>query len=367
MEDGEIGQVDERDDQEHNPSLEWPGGALTVVLDDTQPRGTRLGKSKPWVILRLLVTRTSILSRKHRVAIINGYNELQFGRDIGPVGTNIPRIRLKEMLVSKLHATAFWDAYRREWGVVDMGSKHGTFIRPAISSGDHSSTDTRLSPPRTASIPRRLRHLDHLIIGSTSFLIHIHEDGFPCIECSSDGGDEIPLFPPSQSGEDLKRSRDVAEIDGDAIEQRDPKKALSMLKQSLLMRHERIRPSMGSTYVDRSARRRALHPGSRTDTPGISADVPTQPTDAAPTEVSQPPTPLPASNVGHRLLMKQGWQPGTPLGGSSGEEGAGLVEPLVVSPSVSRQGVGMTSKLADTPSGWKESGRQKRWDGITLD
>jgi len=365
MEDGEIDS--NATVVEYDPLLEWPGQSSTEPAYASK-------FAPPRVTLRLLVTQTSILPRRQKLVIIDGYTELQFGRDVAPVGTDTPRIRLKEMSVSKLHATVYWDAERREWGVVDMGSKHGTYIRPATTSGqgDGFSKDVRLSPSKMASVPRRLRHLDLLMIGSTSFLIHIHQDGALCIECSSGGGDEIPLFSPSKSAEDLKRTRDFSGMDGDDMAQRDPKKALTMLRRSLLTRHGHDGPlpaSVGTTiisYVDRSARRRALHPGSRPDTPGISADTPSRPV-SSPVETSQPSAPLLTSNIGHRLLIKQGWEPGTPLGvglDPSGKERVGLVEPLMVSSSTHRQGVGMSSKLAVTATDWKEKEKQKRWDSF---
>src|SRR5438552_3385393 len=108
---------------DHDPSLEWPGPSSRTNSppppDD--PRGHGQPASASWVTMRLLVTKTSILSKKQRIAIVDGYSEVQFGRDAAPVGSATPRIRLKEMEVSKLHATGFWNAARKEWAVVDMG------------------------------------------------------------------------------------------------------------------------------------------------------------------------------------------------------------------------------------------------------
>ncbi|KIL54363.1 hypothetical protein M378DRAFT_814928 [Amanita muscaria Koide BX008] len=68
--------------------------------------------------------------------------ELQLGRDVPLTGMNTPKVRLKEMKVSKLHATVFWDAQRLEWSFVDMGSTHGTFLK----SGDECHHSLRLQP-----------------------------------------------------------------------------------------------------------------------------------------------------------------------------------------------------------------------------
>lgn len=395
----------------YDAALEWPGesaspsGPTFEDAPDLKPRKST--SSQP--SFRLVILRSSILSPKHKLAIIDSYAELQFGRDIAPSGTDIPRIRLKEMEVSKLHATAYWDGARKEWGIVDMGSKHGTYVRSAGASSEE--TGVRLSPPRVASVPRRLHHLDCITIGSTSLLVHIHLNQLPCEQCSPTGSsDEIALFPASKGSVSSKRSRDIAGLDSldDPLAQastyipkapHDPKKALNLLKRSLLARimqpeapgspHPRS-TSLGETpgpYMDRSARRRALHRASHIDSPGVtpSPSLSWEPPHAGtpippPTPVvSQPPTPLPATNMGHRLLMKQGWAPGTSLSASEDPEERGLVEPIDVNPRANRAGLGskppiLTPALgggsyqaevnANANANWKEEAKFRRWNAF---
>jgi G-patch domain/FHA domain len=390
--DSEPSSVQSLIEEAYDPVYEWPGESSSQASSSSDLRLSHLSlrKLRPnQPSFRLLVLRTSILPSKHRLAVIDGYSEIQFGRDIPPAGSTTPRLRLKEMEVSKLHATAYWDASRGEWGVVDMGSMHGTFLQPA-TTGVGNDPGVRLSPPRTASVPRKLHHMDHLTIGGTTFLVHIHEDRLPCQECSPTGGDEIPLFSVKKDAP-AKRSREAAGLDDTLTSsssyspqpQKDPKKALTMLKQSLLTRHEvrspsRVRPASPSDasamYLDRSARRRALHASSQPDAPGVSS--PSAWTNSPPsrpkspdTVTSQPPTPLPSTNIGHRLLMKQGWEPGTALGTLPDLDGGriGLVEPLDVTPSLHRVGLGV--KRPSTPSSpsfshsdWKERAKRKRWE-----
>ncbi|KAF9468142.1 hypothetical protein BDZ94DRAFT_1247292 [Collybia nuda] len=382
--------------QEYDPALEWPGGSSQAASPALESGQTSIlpGKLRPnQPSFRLLVLRSSILPSKHKIALLDGYSELQFGRDIAPTGSVTPKIRLKEMEVSKLHATAYWDSARREWAIVDMGSMHGTFLATASSSTD--DLGTRLSPSRTASIPRKLRHMDRVTIGGTAFLVHMHDDKLPCEECSPTQGEELPLFPVSKGSKSIpaKRLRDaIISLDGEAVPSytpkplNDPKKALTMLKQSLLTRHDTRSPiarpvssvDLSAQYVDRSARRRALRPASHPDAPGVS--IPPFFTDSLPTMLpkspsvepvtSQPPTPLPSSNIGHRLLMKQGWEPGTALGASEldPDDGRiGLVEPLEVSSSMYRAGLGLqrsgSQSLPSLPdSNWKESAKRQRWN-----
>jgi hypothetical protein len=387
----------------YDRSHEWPGepsntsantNDLSYTYSNAKVASSILSSAQP--SFRLIVVDTSILLSKHKLAILDGYSQVQFGRDVADPGTDTPRIRLKEMEVSKVHATAYWDMERREWGVVDMGSKHGTFVDSTSASGagrvGHGA-GVRLSPPRVASVPHRLRHMDRITIGSTTFVVHIHDDHIPCEDCSPIGGDEIPLFP-AQKGKGqhtdltLKRSRDAAGLDLDTSvyatqTARDPKKALTLLKRSLLIRHSDdpgVRsPSPGDArgrYVDRSARRRALHPASHPDAPGVSPQSTRSNSPSVPppveTVTSQPPAPLPTTNVGHRLLMKQGWEPGTSLGVSQDLTVGriGLVEPLEVSSSLNRTGLGMAnSVLLPNANGaqWKEGAKHKRWDSLRLE
>ncbi|KIL64479.1 hypothetical protein M378DRAFT_163258 [Amanita muscaria Koide BX008] len=404
MEDGEI--IDRalqngdrlRPGDAYDPAYEWPGEPSSITLEATEAElcSTRALKKckKKEPSLRLVVHRTSILPSKHRLAILDGYTELQLGRDVPLTGTNTPKVRLKEMEVSKLHATVFWDAQRLEWSVVDMGSMHGTFLKsgPSTSSDDPG---LRLSPPRVASVPKRLRHLDHLTLGSTTFVVHIHDDHVPCAVCSPAGGDEIPLFHTRKKAETsstrfpteavgLEISSHIQQVD------RDPKKALAALKHNLLFRHQQqgkqrsLSPSNGQ-YVDRSARRRALHPSAHSDSPGVnsallikapytsrsSPDIVLELPRRSPEPSSQAPTPLPSSNVGHRLLMKQGWMPGTALGTSdltSDDGRVGLVEPLEVNFSINRSGVGHAeTKNGESTVSRKDQELYDRWNSLGHD
>ncbi|KAF8807017.1 hypothetical protein BYT27DRAFT_7233720 [Phlegmacium glaucopus] len=391
----------------YDPAYEWPGdqpndhdGQLDGrEYTEAPPVSSKGVHGRP--VLRFVALHSSILPPKQKVAIVDSYFEVQIGRDAAISGSVTPRIRLKELEVSKLHATAYWDGARKEWNVVDMGSKHGTWL---LHAGAQAVADTslgdfklgvRLSPPRVASIPRQLRHSDHLSIGGTTLVVHIHEDQRPCHDCTiSHNGAEIPLFPlPKNSA--VKRTRDTAGLDSDASfcsrPDRDPKKALTMLKRSLLTRHDVPRRGSSSTvtleksneYVDRSALRRFLRPDSRPDAPGIlitspipsNAPCPTSSQDSAPSEsmtVSQPPTPLPTSNIGHRLLMKQGWTPGNALGVSDSlDDRVGLVEPLEVKSSQNRAGLGIkpaaavsAPDLSGAGMSWKEREKMKRFAAL---
>ncbi|PPQ67472.1 hypothetical protein CVT25_006013 [Psilocybe cyanescens] len=395
LEEGQIAQEHTNNSANgYDSSFEWPWDSEEPSHEyDGSNITTSLGPGQP--IFRLVVLRSSIFAKKKRVAVVDSYPEVQLGRDLQAEGSTTPRIRLKEMQVSKIHATAFWDGARKEWNVVDMGSMHGTFLRPGPVSPDSADIGTRLSQSRMASMPRRLRHSDQLTLGSTTFEVHIHDNRRPCRDCALAGDDEISLFPLPKNTS-IKRTRDDAGIDsessasspGSTSMEKDPRKALTMLKRSLLTRHNDSQHASTSTvpiakskeYVDRAARRRLLNPASRPDSPGV-ASTPVGPTrkpqsPSIPFEeqitkpvVSQPPAPLPSSNIGHRLLMQQGWAPGSSLGApvDPTDGRIGLVDPLELKSSQNRTGLGMKPSTPSDPDpstfelNWKEREKFKRF------
>ncbi|KAF9266621.1 hypothetical protein L218DRAFT_896792 [Marasmius fiardii PR-910] len=373
----------------HDSSYEWPWGNTSLADAVPQeleisanssvpslPSPSNFHKSDMPHTIRLVVSRTRSIQKSHRVALLDGYTEAQLGRDVGL--ETVPKIRLREMEVSKLHATIYWDGSWNRWGIVDMGSKHGTFLRSTSgASTDHVSRGTRLSSARAASIPKRLYHLDEVTMGSTTFIVHIHADGLPCIECSPEHAEnEIPLFPSSRRRDLLIASRGAQFINpvsqSGSSGTSSSKVVLSKLKRELLTRHELKKPGVGS-YIDRSARRRTLYSSSKADAPGIevSSTFPASSEAVEPPQVLSPPTatiPLSSSNVGHMLLVKQGWTPGTSLGVAN----EGRVDPLDVKVRHERAGLGTQSSDMASPNHAHGSGqsselswrkRYKRWPG----
>ncbi|KZV74606.1 hypothetical protein PENSPDRAFT_547067, partial [Peniophora sp. CONT] len=363
-EEGEISESPSAGTFEHgydayNPEFAWPGS------------GSEATSNVPDVpLLRLVVLSSPVLPSARRLAVLDAYTEIQIGRDAAPPASATPRIRLKELAVSKLHATLYWDSARYEWAIVDMGSKHGTFVESASAPSSSTGPGQRLSAPRAASMPRKLKHLDRLMLGGTTFSVHIHESRLACDDCAlpATGNVEIPLFADAEkAAAKLAQKRKAAEEEeGRARPQaseRDARKALTSLRREMLSRPKssprtvsgegdnevEARAQPRGAYVDRAAKRRQLHPGSAVDSPGVypatpppiplkvplSAMRPSSPTRSAPA------VPLAASNVGHKLLMKQGWTPGSALGvEEDNPAGRRLVEPIQVTILPAKAGLG---------------------------
>ncbi|TDL25497.1 hypothetical protein BD410DRAFT_595074 [Rickenella mellea] len=392
----------ESHDYGHSLDLEWPGSD-TSLHSKPQPQAER-PSTRPQNCVRLLVASSSILSRSRKIAVLDAYPQIQVGRD-RPNSEVTPHIRLKEMEVSKHHATLFWDLEVQEWAIVDMGSKHGTFIARGTSHLNNTSPDspggkfTRLSPSRVASVPHSLHHLDEVSIGTTVFIVHLHPD-LPCLSCASTGENEICLFAIDDDRRDLKQ---VGKNEEQAVHgyvgsgsREDTRRAITSLKRALLAGHTsspQSEESIPGNYIDRSAKRRALHAVSRGDkarmhslasssrsTPSPSiADAYSLMSHASPS-VSMSLTatqPLPESNVGHRLLSNLGWSPGTALGqgdslssddSDSKNEPSGLLEPLPLSAHNGRLGLGMQPRFqhqsTPTEHDWKVSAKRRRYDDI---
>lgn len=349
---------------DYDPSFEFPGFQEEGEIPELPP--TELTPAVTSTsFLRLVVVKSAILPSKHRLAILSGYPEVQFGRDKPVADTVVPRIRLREMEVSKFHATAYWDGSKREWGLVDMGSMHGTFREPA----EGSSSKIRLSAPRVASLPQPLQHLDHVIIGSTTFEVHIHQDDLPCDVCASTGHD-IPLFHHSAK---TKQSEHIGKRD--VLQPKmDPKQSLAKLKSSLLQQHSRPYSSTSAQqYTDRADRRRQMY-GSRSHSPLPEPQrqrhhPPLDPPPPPRPVISDPPKPVSSNNVGHGLLTKMGWEPGTTLGlPSSDTDGNHLLEPLQVKHTANRAGLGALAPTPDVTrvggADWGEVERQRRFGAL---
>ncbi|KAG8977576.1 hypothetical protein FRB90_008755, partial [Tulasnella sp. 427] len=315
-------------------------------------------------VCRLVVISSGILPKGRTHAVIEPHDAVKVGRDKQPEAL----LRLKELAVSKHHASIFWDEGRAEWAIVDLGSVHGTWVASGEEEGQ------RLSTPRAASLPRRLVHGDTLTIGSSEFSVHVHESGRPCEECEVGPANTIPLLPESaeKEGPSSSRTTSASSSTSAASSSSRPrvshKAAMQSLRQTLLrpggraapLQEEPLPHSTGSAYNDRARKRREMfgtegrdadatssrpshHPAQREkrpryDDPRVStvlgSETPSDELVASSAGIQS--RPIDESNIGHRLLMKKGWTPGEALGinDDAGTRRA-LLEPLQV---VKREG-----------------------------
>lgn len=326
-----------------------------------EPDPPKEEQPEPDRFLRLVVRRSKALE-VGSVAVLDARPDgFRLGRDRAVKG-DTPRVRVKEMEVSKTHALVYFGTRGREprhgrdvapepegWWILDLGSTLGTYV---AHKGEEKAT--RLSEAKHASPPYELLHGDKLTIGTTTFAVHIHDD-WPCSECQFSGNVQIKL---DDGGQDVEPEPEPAPL-GPAAKrgQRhlERKLAMAKLRDSLLGEERPKRKHEG--YVDRSAQRRKLHPPSppRVSEANSIAIGPRKGHGTHSATISAPPGP---SKAARAMLAKQGWTPGSGLG----KDGAGRAEALETTLRAERAGLGARGQVADHGGGdWKSRGKQRRW------
>ncbi|GAA5897397.1 uncharacterized protein JCM6883_006687 [Sporobolomyces salmoneus] len=247
----------------------WPGDEEEEESPEERLKRESLASAP---LLRLVVeeANSTVLPREQKIAVLDPAEPVSIGRD----RSHERRIRLKELAVSKVHATLFWTIdeeveSRGYWAVVDNGSTHGTFVK-----GDGEKKETRLSEPKIASTPTRLHHFDTLRCGTTSFKIHIHAS-FACSSCTvaSDSSNIIPLLPASETGpKEIPAAYHTKSKEEKEFERREQLKGLKdkFLKPSAKSTTATAMPQPTTTaktsdspYINRAAARRARDAGSK--------------------------------------------------------------------------------------------------------
>lgn len=109
-------------------------------------------------LLRLVVNKSEILPARQKVVVVDAAQPLTIGRD----RLFERRVRLKELAVSKTHASLFWTAGARYdydqgegeqgyWAIADYGSTQGTWLT-------RGGSQVRLSEAKVASAPWPVLH-----------------------------------------------------------------------------------------------------------------------------------------------------------------------------------------------------------------
>lgn len=378
---------------ERHPAYGGPAKGNNVT--ESRGRSPSPTKETPHHLLRLVVLESPSLSVGHVAVIDAREGGVQLGRDRCEKGGH-PRVRVKEMEVSKTHAVVYWgqggDEQTDGWWVVDLGesvyqasssttdrqpgSTHGTFMAvqsetaddidgEPLSDGDTGVTAPhRLSEPKISSLPYPLAHKSVLSLGQTRFEVHLHES-WPCEACQLGRGNEVPIDTGEAPGGEA-HSTSASQGNGYAMnsqerrENRETKRKREMaaLKDSLLNR------SSGQTvkeatydgrnrYIDRSAIRRQMHPRS----PPRQRPV-TVPDPEAEVVKSKP---APVSTFAQNMMAAQGWAPGSGLGkGQSGRS-----EAIEVKMRVEKRGLGAHGAEAppeDVNEDWRKRAKVRRFE-----
>ncbi|GAA5940673.1 uncharacterized protein JCM15063_006320 [Sporobolomyces koalae] len=262
-----AGQSGEREEGELEAEHEIPEEQVWPGTDEVQDTSVPdLFAKAP--LLRLVVKKadSTVLPSAQRIAVLDPQEPVTIGRD----RSHERRIRLKELAVSKVHATLFWSVDELAetggfWAIVDNGSTHGTFLK-----GDGELDYSRLSEPKVASSPSRLHHVDSLRCGSTTFIVHIHAS-FACSTCTvaSDSSNIIPLLPPAienqsnavpaayhtktKEEKEIERRQQLRGLRDQFLKPTKPTAA----KPASTTNVSPTKTKTGSTFVDRAAARRA--------------------------------------------------------------------------------------------------------------
>ncbi|KAG8834931.1 hypothetical protein FRC18_001256 [Serendipita sp. 400] len=263
-------------DAGYDPSLEFPGSEIEGNSEPLEPG--ELPARNP---LRLVILKSPVLSSKRRIVVLSDLSEVSIGRDVPLRSATSPRLRLKQMIVSKYHAIIYWDIDRKAWGLVDVGSPKDLSKEPSTSSVD------------------LLRPQGH-------------------------------------------------------------KESIASLKRQLLSRHRRVEEDPpGVDYVDRAAARREqlrvletpiappmgepMSRGAPRHSTSIYARFHNETTSEQREGTETPPQSIPETNIGHKLLAKQGWEPGTGLG----LDRSGRSEPVTAKLVNGRAGIGSNQSIDD--------------------
>lgn len=287
--------------------------------------------------IRLLVVKSKVPGISAGSILVVDARGVTLGRDRNEAG---PRLRLKELNVSKDHAAIYYDADKDNNGknpgfaVVDLGSTRGTFL-----------DGKRLSKEKKPSKPKRLAHGDRITIASTTFEAHIHPPPWwSCERCKL--GDRTELQPELTGGSrkepDKQRDAPAPPLDSRREHlERQRKEELQCLKRKFVGEDHRPMPG----YVDRAKLRRAIHGPERFVEPD-----PLPKTDIAPAPREK------VSGKGAELLAKMGWKDG----GGLGKREDGMAQPLAPSGNLSGQGLGFGSgeeSSTTRASDWREETR----------
>ncbi|KAB0803198.1 hypothetical protein PPYR_00168 [Photinus pyralis] len=243
--------------------------------------------------IRIVVKSTDVAKLTAGTLYIITYQGGTLGRE-GDHAVLIPDIS-----ISKHHLKFTFDNDLNTYTVTDLGSRNGTLLN-----------GKRMSACKQESEPVPLKHGNEIQIGSTVLLCHIHSSNETCNQC------EPGLL---QSKTDEKEKI----VSSSKSEQH--KSELRKLRKKFAVNwSESNNCNLASGYTDRAQVRR--------DTIGSHNEH-------EKTQVASIDESIGAENKGFKLLSKMGWKAGQSLG----KEGTGLINPVELTTTVGRAGMGFTN------------------------
>ncbi|XP_032676009.1 angiogenic factor with G patch and FHA domains 1 isoform X2 [Odontomachus brunneus] len=255
-----------------------------------------LAKSYPPCI-RIIVKETNLMKLKVGCLFLIPYTGGSLGRE-GDHSVLIPDVN-----ISKYHARFMYDETKKQYQIIDSGSRNGTFLN-----------GKRLSVAKQESEPYEITHGSIIKISETKLLCHIHNGNETCGHC------EPGLVQQSTSSNENKTSKKKLH-----------KKELRRLKHKFGVEKDNVTSSsqLASGYQDRAQARRQ-HVGSSSH--------------HAKTQQSSLDWSISKDNKGFQILTKMGWSEGHPLG----KDGDGIKDPIPINYNQNRGGLG--SSETDFPS-----------------
>ncbi|CAL1681908.1 unnamed protein product [Lasius platythorax] len=256
--------------------------------------------------MRIIVKETDLPKLKVGCLFLVTY----IGGSLGREGDH--SVLISDINVSKYHARFIYDETKKQYHIIDSGSRNGTFLN-----------GKRLSVAKQESEAHEITHGSIIKIGGTKLLCHIHNGNETCGHC------EPGLVQQNINLDENKASKKKLH-----------KEELRRLKHKFGFAKDNVSNSqLASGYQDRAEARRQ-HVGS-----SHHRDK---------TEQSSVHTSIAKDNKGFKILSKMGWSEGHSLG----KGGDGITEPVSITGNYNKAGIGLSE--TDFPNIELDSNAEKK-------
>ncbi|KMR04573.1 angiogenic factor with g patch and fha domains 1 [Lasius niger] len=250
-------------------------GLSDITIKRYRRHALDLAKNYP-PCMRIIVKETDLPKLKVGCLFLVTY----IGGSLGREGDH--SVLISDINVSKYHARFIYDETKKQYHIIDSGSRNGTFLN-----------GKRLSVAKQESEAHEITHGSIIKIGGTKLLCHIHNGNETCGHC------EPGLVQQNINLDENKASKKKLH-----------KEELRRLKHKFGFAKDNVSNSqLASGYQDRAEARRQ-HVGS-----SHHRDK---------TEQSSVHTSIAKDNKGFKILSKMGWSEGHSLG----KGGDGITEPF---------------------------------------